>query len=91
MSELAQLTGGLCFFLGAIIGCMIVNFLVKKLYKGDLSYCISFVIICLICGFSMGNGDYLYGVSQGILSYILPIIALYFIDKQREKLAQKKK
>lgn len=85
MSELNLLISKLCFFLGAILGCMIVNSIVKKLYKGNWSYCISFVIICLICGFSMGNGDYLYGVSEGILCYILPMITLYFIDKKRKK------
>lgn len=87
MLELAKLTGGICFYLGAVLGCIIVNSIVKKFCKGDLSYCASFVIICLICGFSMGNGDYLYGLSEGVLHYILPIITVYFIDKIRKRRA----
>lgn len=80
-----ELTGMLCFFLGAILGCMMINFIVTKFYKGKMSYCISFVIICLICGFTMSNGNYFSGVFKGAYSYIIPMIIFYFFDKKKKK------
>lgn len=83
-----ELVGYLCFFLGAIIGCMIIKFIVKKVYKGRFIHLVSFIFICLICGFTMGDGDYVSGVLKGLYNYILPMTVLYFIDKINTKKAK---
>jgi len=85
MLESYKIIGGACFFLGAILGCLIINSIVKKFYKGKWSYGISFVVICLICGFSMGENGYVSGMLKGAYNYIFPMIILYFIDKIKTK------